>query len=299
MKQKAIFDQQLLRLQEALETLADKPEENPENTLRALWCNAGGDPKSVELAECSELCVLDDSQVSFLQILVGERLKGVPLAHITKRQQFMGIELIAGDGALVPRKETEILARCALRKLKDIRSTDNNICVIDVCTGAGNLPVTFALSDTATKIYSADLSTSAVELARKNVAFHSLESCVEVREGDLLEPFESVEFFGQVDLLTCNPPYISSAKVPEMHQEISEHEPSLAFDGGPFGIKIIQKLIKESPKYLKQGGWLAFEVGEGQAPMIAKRLLNDKNYCDVETSADAAGVDRVIMAKRI
>ena len=299
MEQQAIFDQQLLRLQEALETLADKPEENPDNTLRALWCSASGDPKSVELAEHCTLSALNEGQASDLQNFVDERLKGVPLAHITKRQQFMGIELIAGDGALVPRKETEILARCALQKYQEMASVANDSCVIDVCTGAGNLPITYALLGAAAKIYAADLSTSAVELARENVAFHNLESQIKVFVGDLLESFDPSEFHGKVDLLTCNPPYISSAKVPEMHQEISGHEPSLAFDGGPFGIKIIQKLIKESPKYLKSGGWLAFEVGEGQAPMIAKRLRSDKNYCEVDTCADAAGVERVIMAKRI
>jgi release factor glutamine methyltransferase len=297
-KQQTIFDQQLLRLQETLETLVDKPEENPDNTLRALWCMANGKPRSVELAEGSELGVLDDSQLSELKNLVSERLKGTPLAHITHRQRFMGIELIVGDGALVPRKETEILARCAIQKLQEMAAAADEICVIDVCTGAGNLPISYALSGISAKIYAADLSGSAVGLARMNVAFHALESQVEVFEGDLLESFDSLDLYGKVDLLSCNPPYISSAKVPEMHQEISDFEPSLAFDGGPFGIKIIQKLIKESPRYLRPGGWLVFEVGEGQAPMLVKRLGMDKNFCDIETGMDDAGIERVIMAKR-
>ena len=69
---------------------------------------------------------------------------------------------------------------------------------------------------------------------------------------------------GQVDLITCNPPYISSSKVGEMAQEISDFEPSLAFDGGPFGVNILRRLLKEGPPILRDGGYLAFEVGLGQ-----------------------------------
>jgi release factor glutamine methyltransferase len=62
-------------------------------------------------------------------------------------------------------------------------------------------------------------------------------------------------------MVVCNPPYISSQRVSEMPAEISDYEPTLAFDGGPFGLSILFRLITETPLYLKSGGWLCFEVG--------------------------------------
>ena len=101
----------------------------------------------------------------------------------------------------------------------------------------------------------ADLSPDAVGLARQNATFLGRED-VEFRCGDLLEPFDQPSLHGRVDMITCNPPYISSARVDGMPLEISRHEPRLAFDGGPFGVKIIRKLIATAPQ-LPEAGRLA------------------------------------------
>jgi release factor glutamine methyltransferase len=82
-----------------------------------------------------------------------------------------------------------------------------------------------------------------------------------------------------------------------MHQEISSYEPRLAFDGGPFGIAIIQRLIKEAPRYLREGGWLGFEVGLGQGAALMKRLNKDTNYSELKAITDSVGETRAILAK--
>jgi release factor glutamine methyltransferase len=297
MIQSAVYNAHLTRLTEELKTLEDKPEENPEATLRALWYAASGEPRSVVAAGAGELPELSGEKQNSLEEFIDERLQGIPLAHLTKRQQFMGVELLAGPQALVPRKETEILGTAALNLLKQICEGQSSVMVIDVCTGAGNLATAFAVHVPAAKIFAADLSKDAVELARENVNFASVQDRVEVRDGDLLEPYDSDEFLGKVDLLTCNPPYISSAKVEVMDKEISDFEPSLAFDGGPFGIKIIQKLMQEAPRYLKHDGWLAFEIGLGQGAPIMKRLDKNKNFSNLQSFNDEAGEIRAIIAQ--
>ena len=98
-------------------------------------------------------------------------------------------------------------------------------------------------------------------MARRNATQLGLAKRVSFRVGDLLAPFDTPGFPGSVDLLVCNPPYISSAKVDGMHAQVADHEPRLAFDGGPFGIRILQRVINEAPRLLRAGGTLAFEVG--------------------------------------
>lgn len=295
MKQQTLWDEQHQRLSEKLSILVDKPEETFTATLQALWHMAAGNPKSAEVAAGLELPVLEINQEKRLLDLVGQRLNGTPLAYITGRQQFMGVELLAGPEALIPRKETEILGRAALDILTKMIDQQDKTTLIDVCTGAGNLVVSLATKLPKVRCYASDLSADAVSLARKNVDFHRLKNRVDVREGDLLTPFDNGHFHHQVDVLLCNPPYISSTRVAEMPEEISDHEPWLAFDGGPFGIKILNSLMKEAPRFLKTGGWLVFEVGAGQGDAMVKKMR--KSYRQVLTKTDNSGVIRAILAQ--
>jgi release factor glutamine methyltransferase len=208
----------------------------------------------------------------------------------------MGIELITGPEALVPRNETELLGYAALEKLKQCSLAQQSALAIDVCTGAGNLAVALALNEPKAMVYAADLSIDAVELARQNIAYHGLAQRVEARESDLLSAFDTEKFHNQVDVLTCNPPYISSAKVNAMHKEIADHEPRLAFDGGPFGVSILQRLMQDAPKFLRKGGWLAFEVGLGQGDAILRRLRKNSSYAEVQSIKDEIGNIRAILA---
>lgn len=265
----------LARLSAAWIPLPDKPDETPETTLRALWQFT--QPDEARLAE-----------------LVDRRISGVPLAHLTGRQTFLGIEMLAGPEALIPRKETEIVCRGALRILQGLPGHPR---VIDVCTGAGNIALALAYNHAASEVFGADISEAAVDLARRNAAFLGLSDRVHFAVGDLFAPVDMPEHIGNTDLVTCNPPYISSAKVEKMAHEISGFEPRLAFDGGPFGVKVLTRLIREAPRYLRPGGWLAFEVGLGQGKSIAKMIESSAAYCAIETLADQNGETRALLAR--
>ncbi len=277
--------------------LPDKPEETAETTLAALWLTAAGESISAAGAVGRQLPSLDRRQQDKLRAMVRRRVAGIPLAHITGRQQFMGIELLTTPQALIPRKETEILARAAVRLLKKIEERVEQPMVMDVCTGAGNLAVAMALHCLACRVYAADLSEDAVALAKRNFVFHGIESRCKVFTGDLFAAFDGQEVMGKMDLITCNPPYISTARVGEMKHEIHDHEPSLAFDGGAFGIKILHRLIKDAPRYLKESGWLAFEVGLGQGEAMIKRMQKKYSYTEVSPLVDEKGETRGIIAR--
>lgn len=292
------FDSLLAALAERLQTLPDKPDETPVATLRALWHRAAGQALSVELAQQTALPALDDAAAARLTELMSQRLDGVPLAHLTERQHFMGLELLAGAGALIPRHETELLGHAALAILRDRAAAQDEVTLIDACTGSGNLALALAHHEPRAQVFAADLSAEAVDLARRNARHLGLDGRVELRVGDLLAPFDEARFHGAVDLLVCNPPYISSTKVATMPGEISGHEPRLAFDGGPLGVRILQRLIRESPRYLKPGGWLAFEVGHGQGPAVLKRLGAQHDFDRTDSVVDAAGEIRVVLGRR-
>ena len=277
--------------------LPDKPEETPERLLSALWSTACGAPVSADRAVPAALPVLDEARLERLRSLIERKKAGVPLAHLTERQTFLGIDLLAGPEALIPRKETEILGRAALVKIGCMAKKRGALLVLDVCTGSANLALAYAYYEPQATVYASDLSQEAVELGRRNVKFMGLDKRVEVRIGDLLEPFESAGFLGRCDFLSCNPPYISTAKVKEMHPEISRHEPAAAFNGGVYGVSILMKLLKNAPRFLRPGGWLGFEVGHGQGAGLARQLERNPAFAAVETYSDAGGEIRAILAK--
>src|SRR5439155_26689169 len=124
--------------------LRDKPEETPERLLCALWSTACGAPVSADRAAHGSLPALDAAGLERLRELVERKKAGVPLAHLTERQTFLGLELLAGPEALIPRKETEILGRAALAKIGCMARKRGELLVVDVCTGSGNLAVAYA-----------------------------------------------------------------------------------------------------------------------------------------------------------
>ncbi len=293
----AVLEEARQQLAGRVEFLPDKPEETLESTVRALWFAAAGVPQSAEAASFGDLPELNETQRVAFTELVKRRLDGVPLSHLTRRQRFMGLEMLAGPGALIPRKETELLAKAAVHAVSEVASRKSNPIVIDVCTGSGNVALAIAHHIVTARVRGADLSDDAVALAKENAKLLRMDDRVEFRCGDLLAPFESGEFLGKVDVLTCNPPYINSAKVGSMPGEISQHEPRLAFDGGPLGIGILMKLTQQAPRFLSAGGWLAFEVGLGQGPALMKRLRANPQFTHVECREDDHGAIRVIVAR--
>lgn len=294
-----LFNDLLFEINDGWQPMNDKPEETPENTLRALWCLACGDPKAVEYCCDCDLPTLSPKRMRRLRKLLQQRQAGIPLAHLTGRQCFMEMEMLAGPEALIPRKETELLGYAALEITKELSQSRKSVTIIDLCTGCGNLALALACYNPTCRVYGADLSEDAVLLARKNAEHLNPATPVEFRVGDLFAPFDEDTFWHQVDVIVCNPPYISTQHVDELPEEIGKHEPQLAFDGGPFGIGIIFRLIKETPRYLKPKSWLCFEVGVGQGKAVFRKIRQDEHYDEIRSVHDSQGQIRALLARTV
>lgn len=208
---------------------------------------------------------------------------------------FMGLDLLVGPDALVPRKETELLGRSAVAKLQARANTTNVLRAIDLCTGTGNLACGIAAAVPQVYVWASDLTCGTVALARKNVEKHGLSARVTVRQGDLFAPLDNLGLEGNVELIVANPPYMSTKRLAE--RKDLAHEPREAFDGGPYGLAIHQRLVKDALRFLSVGGHLMFEFGLGQDRQI--RLLFERvNGYDVEFVTDVPGNPRVAVAQR-
>ena len=297
--QRALYTELLGKLEEKLELPPDKPEETHANTLKALWFLAAGHPVSARSAETRELEPLDEPQQRTLRELTARRLKGEPLAFLTGRKTFMGVEFHLNRQVFIPRRETELLVRSILELHASGRIREQGSILCDLGTGCGNIPLILAEKMDPAAVYATDLLEEALEAARENAHRLGYGKLMRFYRGDLFEPLRPLALEGRVDVLTCNPPYISSAKVPEMAREISGFEPREAFDGGAFGVNVLQRLIEESAAFLKPGGWLGFEVGAGQGSAVIKRLRRRDRYGEIIGKEDPDGIVRAVLARRL
>lgn len=217
------------------------------------------------------------------------RLAAEPLQYITRAQEFFGIGLEVGPGALIPRPETELLVQAALDRLPH----DQPIRLLDVGTGTGAIAIAIASHLPLARITAVDLSPDALEIARGNVRRHALEDRINLLQSDLLESvLDAHESF---DAVLSNPPYVPQGDRASMHPQVREHEPAMALFAGEDGLEIYRRLIPQAHAALQESGLLAMEIGYEQQAAI-RHLL--EGWATVQFLDDLQGIPRVVVARK-
>lgn len=233
---------------------------------------------------------------STARAMAKRRAAGAPLAYVIGHEVFMGIELIVAEGALAPREETELLGNAALDVLRSISS--NALRVIDMCCGSGNLACAIAHHLPDVRVWTSDLTDGCIAVTCRNVEHVGVSERVVVAQGDLFAGFVGLNLEGSIDVVVCNPPYISQGKLATDRAMLLEHEPREAFDGGPYGLSIQQRVVKEALPFLRPGGILLFEIGLGQERQVKMLFDRTKAYEDVQLVANATGKVRVVSGRK-
>lgn len=202
---------------------------------------------------------------------------------------FMNVDIELGAGVLVPRHETELLGHTALDLVSDLASP----VIVDMCCGSGNLALAIAVARPDARIYASDITDDCVLVARHNVERLGLGNRATIVQGDMFSGLAGFDLAGQVDLIVCNPPYISTSKLNTDSAGLLDAEPREAFDAGPYGIALHQRLIADAAPFLRPGGWLVFEFGAGQHRQVKALLARSKAYAQPTFANDEFGVPRV------
>lgn len=221
--------------------------------------------------------------------LVSRRMAGEPVAYITGSWEFYGLPMIITPDVLIPRMDTEVLIDTA-KEILIGRKMDAKI--LDLCCGSGCITCAMGCEMPATKLMAVDISPSALEICRKNIALNRLSTRAICMQADALSsPPMSV---GQFDMIISNPPYIATAEIDTLDSSVKDYEPLWALDGGEDGLRFYKAIIKHWKSTLKPYGALLFEVGEGQAEAVSE-MLSAASFRSVYTRQDTLGVDRVVV----
>lgn len=232
---------------------------------------------------------LDDWQITKIIKAIDERIKTHrPIQQIVGQAFFYGRRFLVNEHTLIPRPETELLVSEVLELAKQYEQPF----ILDIGTGSGCIPLTLMLENRNIKAHSVDISVNAIETAKKNALFHNILSNIKFFKSDL---FENVK--EQYDIIVSNPPYIPIKEKNNLQIEVRNFDPASAlFASDDLGIEFYKKIIENSKKYLKDDGYIAFELGINQACYV-KELFERNHFKNINIINDYNSIGRIIIAK--
>lgn len=226
------------------------------------------------------------AQSEQFKTLIAQRKNHEPLQYLLGATNFMGMDFKVTRDVLIPRFDTEILVEKALELLRGVGDEKR---VLDLCTGSGAIGVSIAKLMPSTQVWASDLSPEALAIAQENSVNNGVS--VQFKCGDLFKPF-GAEFAGHFQLIASNPPYITDDEFNQLPTEVRQ-EPTMALWGGVDGLKFYQAIAKDSLAYLRDEGYLIFEIGFAQGASVAA-IMKENGFLGVTVLKDWQGHDRVV-----
>jgi release factor glutamine methyltransferase len=234
---------------------------------------------------------LPDDATRAFDTLLQRRLAHEPTAYILGRKEFYGLDFEVTPAAIIPRPETETLVELALEFTQN-RGAGRETRVVDVGVGCGAVAVALAVNLPQADIVATDVSPQALALARRNAERHGVGMRIRFLQGDLLEPLDVT-----VDVIAANLPYVRTGDFEAAPPEIRQHEPRLGLDGGPDGLRLIERLLSQAPSRLKGGGALFVEIGEEQGDAARNLAREPFPQARIEVKHDLSRLDRVLVVR--
>lgn len=231
----------------------------------------------------------------------------IPLQHITGEQEFMGYPFYVNEYVLIPRQDTEVLVEEAVKIIKEMdcktslegcvasspRSDKRGKKILDMCTGSGCIILSILKMCPGVNGTGCDISEEALEVAKRNARRLGVE--VEFVQSDLFEVWENGgSLKDKYDMIVSNPPYIRTAVIEELQEEVRLHDPRLALDGKEDGLYFYRRIVENSIRYMEDGGYLIFEIGYDQGKDVTE-IMERYGYRNIMVKKDLAGLDRVVL----
>jgi len=259
---------------------------DPRREARMLLAHVlNSDEMSLRLAPQREI---SSHEAGAFAALCQKRAEGQPLQYLLGQWEFFGLPFAVGHGVLIPRPETELLVETALEKLEGVAAP----AVADLCSGSGCIAVAVAKNLPDASVTAVELSDKALPYLKKNLSINKVD--VEVVQGSVLDA--DLLCGRSFDMILSNPPYISDAEMAWLQPEV-KREPEMALWGGSDGLNFYSALPSICYPLLKQGGWLAFEIGYTQQQAV-EGFMTAAGYRNISCRKDLAGLPRVVLGQK-
>lgn len=223
--------------------------------------------------------------------LVRRRASREPVAYILGRREFWSLPIRTLPGALIPRPETEVLVESVVDKVRHAPHPR----ILELGCGSGAVAMAVLRENPRARMVATDISRQALEITRLNAHEIQVLDRLDLVASDL---FDAIRPGGEFDVVCSNPPYIPTETIAQLDPEVRDFEPLTALDGGPDGLDVIRRLVEQAGVYLKTGGALVLEVGDGQAECVAQLVRGAGGFRKVAKHRDLSGMERVVKGDR-
>nr|WP_207619547.1 peptide chain release factor N(5)-glutamine methyltransferase [Nocardioides sp. IC4_145] len=234
---------------------------------------------------------VDQPALDEYAVLVTRRAGREPLQHLTGSAWFRHVELAVGPGVFVPRPETELLAGWAVERATELVDGGSAPVVVDLCTGSGAIAKAVADEVPQAVVHAVELDEAAHRWAVRNLA----GTGVDLRQGDLATAFDDLA--GEVDVVTCNPPYIPLDAWESVAPEARDHDPHLALFSGDDGLDAMRVLERRAALLLRPGGVVGAEHADVQGESAPAVFAATGRWTEVRDHPDLAGRARFVTAR--
>jgi release factor glutamine methyltransferase len=273
-------------LRESAEILGENGVNEPRREAASLLAFALEKDKTFLIAHPEH--ELSGKEENIFRGFVRRRAAREPFQYITGRQEFYGLEFIVTPDVLIPRPETEIIVENALEILSG--TANPSFCEVGVGSGCISAAILHELQ-TVSGI-GLDVSKTALAIAGKNAEKHGVADRLKLIVSDVFNQLNGEKF----DLIISNPPYISAAEMTALQREVRDFEPRAALTDDGDGFSIIEKIVADAPRHLKENGFLLMEIGFGQAEKVSA-MFDLKFWQAVEILPDLQDIARTVKAR--
>lgn len=229
---------------------------------------------------------LTDEEITLYRGLLKRRGNFEPLQYIVGFVEFYGLNFEVNPNVLIPRPETEILVEEIINHYEG----SDEVNILDIGTGSGNVAIALAVNIKGSKITATDISKDALETAKRNSMMNKTDGNVNFIHNDILHDSLMEQTF---DVIVSNPPYIALKDFDKLRPELRIFEPRQALTDNSDGLIYYKAITFKAREYLKPGGKLFFEVGEGQSEAV-KKILEVNQFVSVQIRNDYLNIERVI-----
>lgn len=217
------------------------------------------------------------------------RLKKEPIAYIIGMCEFMGLDFLLNNHTLIPRSDTEILVEKAIQIINEKNFQSG----LDIGTGSGAIAISILKYCPNIQMTATDINKNAIFKAKENAEKNKVLNRISFIESDLFQNVTS-----KFDIIISNPPYIKTNIINQLDDNVKNYEPKIALDGGEDGIIFYKKITSKANQYLKDNGFIMYEIGFDQAEDVTQILI-ENNFTNIEVLKDLAGLDRVIIGEKL
>ena len=259
---------------------------------------------------------ISEAESKQIDALASRRARREPLQYIIGHVEFHGLKIKVGQGVLIPRPETELLAEEAIKRVMSyelrvrnkigiedskLKTQDSRLKILDLCTGSGCLALAIAKHFPDAEVYGTDISKDAIRYANENAGLNDIRN-VTFLKGSLFEPLSQLLTHNSslltFDVIVSNPPYIRSGDILNLQPEINKWEPRNALDGGEDGLSYYRTILSEARRYLMLSGVIFLEIGEGQAEEVSGIAMQN-GFCNISVIKDYAGIERIVAGRAL